>query len=44
LVLMDSYKGVAALNVGNFALLLSWWAARASRQTPHSVHSAAVND
>jgi hypothetical protein len=44
LILMDSYKGVAVLNVGNLALLLSWWAARASRQTPHSIHSTAVND
>jgi hypothetical protein len=44
LILMDSYRGVAVLNVGNLALLLSWWAARASRQTPHSVHNTAVDD
>jgi len=44
LVLLDSYRGVAVLNVGNLALLLSWWAARASRQTPRSLHSTAVND
>jgi hypothetical protein len=43
LVLMDSYKSVAALNFGNLALLLSWWAARASRQTPYSVHDIAGN-
>jgi hypothetical protein len=36
--LMDSYRGVVTLNVGNLALLLSWWAGRASRKTPHSVH------
>jgi hypothetical protein len=42
--LMDSYRGVATLNVGNLALLLSWWAARASRKTPHSIHHPAVND
>jgi len=39
LVLMDSYRGVAVLNIGNLALVLSWWAARVSRQTSHSVHS-----
>lgn len=44
LILMDSYRGVAVLNVGNLALLLSWWAARASRQTPHSVHNTAIDD
>jgi hypothetical protein len=39
-VLMDSYRSAAVLNFGNLALLLSWWAARASRQTSHSVHDA----
>ena len=32
LPLMDSYRSVAVLNVGNVALVLSWLAARASRQ------------
>jgi hypothetical protein len=44
LVQIDSYRGVAVLSVGNTALLLSWWAARASRVTPHSIHSIPVND
>jgi hypothetical protein len=44
LILMDSYRSVAVLNVGNLVLLLSWWAARASRQARHSVHNTAVNE
>jgi hypothetical protein len=44
LPLMDSYRSVAVLNVGNVALLLSWLAARASRQTRQSVHTGAANE
>jgi hypothetical protein len=33
LALMDSYKSLAVLNLGNVALGLSWLAARSSRQT-----------
>lgn len=39
LPLMDSYRSVAALNVGNVALVFSWLAARASRQARQSVHN-----
>jgi len=39
LPLMDSYGSVAVLNVGNVALVLSWLAARASRQARQSVHN-----
>ena len=39
LPLMDSYGSVAVLNVGNVALVLSWLAARASRQARRSVHN-----
>ena len=39
LPLMDSYRSVAVLNVGNVALVLSWLAARASRQARQSVHN-----
>jgi hypothetical protein len=42
LTLMDSYRSVAVLNVGNVALLLSWLAARASRQARQSVHNIAA--
>ena len=35
---MSSYRSVAVLNAGNVALLLSWFADRASGQTQHSVH------
>lgn len=41
-LLMDSYKSVAVLNIGNVALFLSWWAARSSRHTPHSTHRTAT--
>jgi hypothetical protein len=41
--LMDSYKSVAVLNIGNVALLLSWWAAQTSRHTPHSTHTTAAH-
>ena len=34
LTLMDSYRSVLVLNFGNVALLVSWLAARASRQPP----------
>jgi hypothetical protein len=44
LPLMDSYKSVAVLNVANAALLLSWLAARASRQARESVHNTAANE
>jgi hypothetical protein len=37
LPLMDSYRSVAVLNVGNVALLLSSLAARASRQARQSL-------
>ena len=39
LPLMDSYRSVAVLNVGNVALVLAWLAARASRQARQSVHN-----
>jgi len=35
LPLMDSYRSVAVVNVGNLALVLSWLAARTSRQARH---------
>jgi hypothetical protein len=44
LPLMDSYRSVAVLNVGNVALVLSWLAARASRQARHSVHNTAAHE
>ncbi len=44
LPLMDSYRSVAVLNIGNVALVLSWLAARASRQTRESVHNTAANE
>ena len=44
LPLMDSYRSVAVLNVGNGALALSWLAARASRQARESVHNTAANE
>lgn len=44
LPLMDSNRSVAVLNVGNVALVLSWLAARASRQARQSVHSTAANE
>jgi hypothetical protein len=44
LPLMDSYRSVAMLNVGNAALVLSWLAARASHQTRQSVHNTAANE
>jgi hypothetical protein len=44
LPLMDSYRSVAVLNIGNVALVLSWLAARASRQARRSVHHTAAND
>lgn len=37
--LMDSYRSVAVLNVGNIALVLSWLTARASRQARQSAHA-----
>jgi len=44
LPLMDSYRSVAVLNVGNVALVLSWLAARASRQARQSVHNTAAHE
>jgi hypothetical protein len=44
LPLMDSYRSVAVLNVANVALVLSWLAARASRQARQSVHNTAANE
>ncbi len=44
LPLMDSYRSVAVLNVGNVALVLSWLAARASHQARQSVHNTAANE
>ena len=44
LPLMDSYRSVAVLNIGNVALGLSWLAARASRQARRSVHNTAANE
>jgi hypothetical protein len=41
-LLMDSYKSVDVINIGNVALFLSWWAARSSRHTPHSTHRTAT--
>lgn len=41
-LLMDSYKSVAVLNIGNVALFLSWWEARSSRHAPHSTHGTAT--
>ena len=43
LPLMDSYRSVAVLNIGNVALVLSWLAARASRQARQSVHNTGAN-
>ena len=43
LPLMDSYRSVAVLNIGNIALVLSWLAARASRQARQSVHNTGAN-
>lgn len=40
--LMDTYKSVAMLNVGNVVLLLSWWLARASRHSSHSKYGASA--
>jgi hypothetical protein len=42
LPLMDSYRSVAVLSVGNVALVLAWLATRASRQTPQSIHDTAA--
>ncbi|MGD0761235.1 MAG: hypothetical protein ABR921_20245 [Candidatus Sulfotelmatobacter sp.] len=42
--LMDSYRSVAVLSVGNVALALSWLAARASRQARQSVQNTAANE
>jgi hypothetical protein len=36
----DTYKGVMMFNVGNVALLLSWWVARLSRHNRHKGHTA----
>jgi hypothetical protein len=44
LPLMDSYRSAVVLNVGNVALVLSWLAARASRQARQSVHNTAANE
>lgn len=44
LPLMDSYRSVAVLNVGNVALVLSWLAARASRQARQSVHNTVADE
>jgi hypothetical protein len=41
LPLMDSYRSVAVLNLGNVVLVLSWLAARAARQARQSAHNAA---
>lgn len=41
-LLIDSYKSVAVLSIGNVALFSSWWAARTSRHTPHSTHTTAA--
>ena len=40
--LMDTYKSVAMLNVGNVVLLLSWWLARTSRHSSHSKYGASA--
>ena len=44
LPLMDSYRSIEVLNVGNVALVLSWLAARASRQARQSVHNTSANE
>ena len=44
LPLMDSYRSVAVLNVGNVALVLSWLAARGSHQARESVHNTVANE
>jgi hypothetical protein len=44
LPLMDSYRSVAVLNVGNVALVLSSLGARAARQARQSFHSTAANE
>lgn len=44
LPLMDSYRSVAVLNVGNVALVLSWLAARASRQARQPVRHTAADE
>jgi hypothetical protein len=44
LPLMDSYRSVAALNVGNVALALSRLAARTSPQAREAVHNSAANE
>ena len=44
LPLMDSYRGVAVLNVGNIALGLSRLVARTSRQAQQSAQNTAANE
>jgi hypothetical protein len=44
LPLMDSYRSVAVLNVGNVALVLSWLAARGSHQARQSIHNTPANE
>jgi hypothetical protein len=44
LPLMDSYRSVAVLNVGNVVLVLSWLAARISHQARQSVYNTAANE
>jgi len=44
LALMNSYRSVAVLNLGNVALGLAWLVARASRQTLPSIHKTAAHE
>ena len=44
LPLMESYRSVVVLGVGNIALALSWLAARASHRARQSVHNTAANE
>ena len=41
-LLGDTYKGMVVFNLGNLALLLSWWVARTSRRNRHKSHTAPV--
>lgn len=37
----DAYKGAVVFNIGNVALLLSWWMARTLNRVSHKKHDAA---
>jgi len=41
-IMGDTYMGLAVFNLGNLALLLAWWIARASRRNRHKSQTASV--